>query len=279
MATFVLVHGSFHAAWNWHRLTPLLEQAGHVGVAVDLPGHGRDPTPRRRVTLASCVDGVVAAVQAAAEPVVLVAHSRSGIVISEVAERLPDRVAGLVYLAAYLVPSGRSMMDYAVLDPGSLVVQNIVAPPPRRVLGWMVRWLKLAPARWAASRLLPARFATHALARRAYREALYHDCPPEIVRLAEALLEPEPNAPGFTPLALTEARFGRVPKVYVRCARDRAVTPALQDRMVQDTPCDAVLTLDTGHSPFFADPPGLAAALERSLAAFERSDQARCNIR
>jgi pimeloyl-ACP methyl ester carboxylesterase len=45
MATFILLHGSFHAAWNWLRVIPLLETAGHRGIALDLPGHGQQRMP------------------------------------------------------------------------------------------------------------------------------------------------------------------------------------------------------------------------------------------
>src|SRR5215468_7005396 len=38
MTTFVLIPGAGGAAWYWHRLLPLLEQAGHKALAVDLPG-------------------------------------------------------------------------------------------------------------------------------------------------------------------------------------------------------------------------------------------------
>ena len=88
MTSFVLLHGSFHAAWNWHRVTPLLEAAGHRAIALDLPGHGRDRTSARKVTLERCVDHVVRALETLDEPAVLLAHSRSGIVISQVAETL-----------------------------------------------------------------------------------------------------------------------------------------------------------------------------------------------
>src|SRR5262245_13112953 len=125
MTTFVLLHGSFHAAWNWHKLLPVLERAGHRGLALDLPGHGLDPTLSGDVTLEACVDAVSRALEGLAGEVVLVAHSRNGIVISEAAERHGERVLGLVYLAAYLVPNGKSMMDYAVLDRESMVVRNV----------------------------------------------------------------------------------------------------------------------------------------------------------
>src|SRR5256885_1932231 len=107
MATFIFLHGSFHAAWNWHKVIPLLERAGHRAIALDLPGHGRDRTPANKVSLARCVEAVLDCVDAQAEGVVLVAHSRNGIVISQAAERRPERIAGLVYLAAYLVPDGK----------------------------------------------------------------------------------------------------------------------------------------------------------------------------
>ncbi|TAE55022.1 MAG: alpha/beta fold hydrolase, partial [Bacteroidetes bacterium] len=42
--TFILLHGSWHSAWNWHRLIPILESRGHRVIAPDLPGMGRDKT-------------------------------------------------------------------------------------------------------------------------------------------------------------------------------------------------------------------------------------------
>ncbi|MGH7803729.1 MAG: alpha/beta fold hydrolase [Candidatus Binatia bacterium] len=51
MATYILLNGSFHAAWNWRRVVPLLREAAHEAIAIDLPGHGRGRTPANRVTL------------------------------------------------------------------------------------------------------------------------------------------------------------------------------------------------------------------------------------
>lgn len=38
MTTFILIPGAGGVAWYWHRVLPLLEQAGHGALAVDLPG-------------------------------------------------------------------------------------------------------------------------------------------------------------------------------------------------------------------------------------------------
>jgi pimeloyl-ACP methyl ester carboxylesterase len=272
--TFIFLHGSWHAAWNWHKVLPLLEQAGHRGVALDLPGHGHDRTPARAVTLSTCVDRVVEEIDRCDGPIVLVAHSRNGIVISQAAERRPEKVTGLTYLAAYLVPNGRSMMEYALLDPESLAVQNTTTAIPRRWLPTLVRWLRSGVVRWLSAWLLPRSLQVHRLAPASYREALYHDCPNEIVELANVLLEPEPNWAGFTPLELTRERYGRVPRIYIECAQDRAVTPTLQRRMIDDSPCVSVLRLDSGHSPFFSQPDKLVDALCDGLATMVASSSA-----
>lgn len=283
MTTFILLHGSFHAAWNWHKLIPLLEGHGHRCVALDLPGHGLDDTPAPRVSLPGCVARVLEAVdetrQETGDDAILVAHSRNGIVISAAAEARPASIRGLVYLAAYLVPTGKSMMDYAVLDTESLVVQNLVPRfDPQRV----ERTMKLTRSplgRRLLALLLPSRLQSHALRPAAYREALYHDCPEEIGALADALLEAEPNWPGFTPLELTAERFGRVPKIYIECTEDRAVTPALQRRMWKDTPCDRVLSLASGHSPFFSRPAELAALLVEAQTVIDAASEGRARGR
>ena len=265
---FILLHGSFHGAWNWHDVAPLLRANGHIVNAIDLPGHGLDQTPPHRISLASNVRAVTRRLDTSTEPTVIVAHSRNGIVASQVAEARPDRLAGLVYLAAYLVPHGKTMMDYAATDTDSLVVQNVrpaLSPARLRALHRVAR---TGLGRWLLSTLLPSHLQRHHLRQRAFREALYADCPERITALADALLTPEPNWPGFTPLHLTAQRAGRVPRVYVECTEDRAVTLQLQRRMQADSPCAKVFSLPSGHSPFFSMPAQLVSVLEQSLEVF-----------
>ena len=87
----------------------LLRGAGHRVDAPDLAGLGTDRTSLADITLATWRDQIAALVDAALEPVVLVGHSRGGIVISEVAEARPDKIARLVYLAAFLLGDGESI--------------------------------------------------------------------------------------------------------------------------------------------------------------------------
>ena len=109
MATIVLVHGAWHGAWCWERLTPLLDDAGVTSIAVDLPGHGNDRGPftdlhgdadRVRETLDD-VDG----------DVVLVGHSYGGCVITDAGAH-PD-VRHLVYVAAFPLDADESAANAA----------------------------------------------------------------------------------------------------------------------------------------------------------------------
>jgi pimeloyl-ACP methyl ester carboxylesterase len=112
MATFVLVHGAFHGGWCWYKIVPLLEAKGHRVLAPDLPGLGDDHTPLADLSLAAWTDSVAAKLHVLGTPVILVGHSRGGIVISEVAERVPEHVSALVYLTAFLVSDGESLQSH-----------------------------------------------------------------------------------------------------------------------------------------------------------------------
>jgi hypothetical protein len=87
------------------------------------------------------------------------------------------------------------------------------------------------------------------------------DCPADDVTLAKLLAVPEPNAPAATPLRLTDANFGRVPRVYIECLRDNAIPPAVQREMYTVVPCQKVITMDTSHSPNISAPDELVAHL------------------
>ena len=89
---FVLVHGAWHGAWCWEKVTPLLVDMGHEAHTLDLPGLGNDPTPISEITLDSYVNAVKDVIVSVNEPVVLVGHSMGGLIITQTAERVSDRV-------------------------------------------------------------------------------------------------------------------------------------------------------------------------------------------
>ena len=71
-----------HAAKHMEKLKPLLEKGGNEVIAVELPGLGEDKSDPLAATLESHVSAIIAAVDRAASPVVLVGHSLAGVTIS-----------------------------------------------------------------------------------------------------------------------------------------------------------------------------------------------------
>jgi pimeloyl-ACP methyl ester carboxylesterase len=234
VATYVLVHGFCHGAWCWYKVIPRLQKEGHAVLAPDLPSLGKDRTPISEVTLDKWTDAVTQVLDAQTEPVILVGHSRGGIVISQAAERRPERVKELVYVAAALIPSGALWGEIFFSDGTSLIIPN----------------------------LLVAEDQSYATVREdVLKEVFYGDCSEEDVTLAKSLLAPEPLVPNFTGLSLTKQNFERVPRVYIECLRDKAVPLSLQRKMYGDLPCQKVISMDTDHSPFFSAPDELVAHL------------------
>lgn len=197
---------------------------------------GDDNGDPREVTLAAWARFVADVVGAAPDPVILAGHSRAGVVISEAAELVPERIARLVYLSAYLLPAGRTMAAEARADVGSLIAPNMV------------------PADSGLTCILRPDVV---------REAFYGGCTDADAAWAMAQLRPEPLKPLVTSPRITAARFGRVPRAYIECTADRAVTHGSQRKMQSALACEPVFTLDTDHSPFISAPEALAEALVR----------------
>jgi pimeloyl-ACP methyl ester carboxylesterase len=228
----ILLHGSWHAAWCWHKVVPLLDAHGHDLHVPDLPAHGRNwRVARGRTTLAAMTAPLCRLLDSLDEPALLVAHSRGGVVASTLAEMRPRKLAGVVYLAAYMLRDGERVADFFRQDRDSLVVPNI-----------RVNKLTL----------------TDRLTETAYRAALYADCSAADVALAESLLTPEPSLPALTRLKLSDQHYGSVRRHYIELTEDRAVSLPLQRRMIAASPCASVSSIEASHSAYFSQPEQLA---------------------
>jgi pimeloyl-ACP methyl ester carboxylesterase len=237
-AHFVFVHGTWHGAWCWYKITAALEGAGHEVTVVDLPSAGIDGTPASGVTLQAQANRVLGLLDASATRVILVGHSGGGPVISTVAEARPDKIAKLVYVTAYLLPSGSSIASAVADDPDSLVFPNLVILPDGTVF----------------------------LRSEGIRDLFYGACDDADVALARSLLKPVGFLPTTTAVQVSSA-FESLRRFYVACRRDRAITYGFQQTMYEALPCEKVFAIDADHSPFFSRP----AALLRILNAIARA--------
>jgi hypothetical protein len=93
------------------------------------------------------------------------------------------------------------------------------------------------------------------------RNLFYGRCTREVQDYAVSRVGHEPLKPLITKLKITPEKFGRVPRTYIECTLDRAITIGAQRRMHAALPCDTVHTLTTDHSPFLSKPTELAGLL------------------
>ncbi|QBD81236.1 alpha/beta fold hydrolase [Ktedonosporobacter rubrisoli] len=232
MNTYVFVHGEWHGGWCWHKVVPLLSQAGHKAVAFDLPGHGQDKTSLLDVTLESYIRRACQVVEAQSGPVILVGHGMAGLVLSEVAEACPQKIKTLVYLSAFLLPNGHSFLESVARDPH--------VPPPG-VMDATGTFLTLPE-----DKLI---------------DMLYNDCCPSDIEDARRHITPEPFAPMLTPIHITVANFGSMPRIYIQTLRDQMLPLSSQKRFYTTVPCHKILSLNTGHAPFYSAPQDLVKHL------------------
>jgi pimeloyl-ACP methyl ester carboxylesterase len=117
--TFVLVHGAWFGGWCWKKLIPLLNAAGHPVYAASLTGLGeRSHLLAPEIDLNMHINDVSAVLEYEdLSNVILVGHSYGGMVISGVEQASHARLAGLVYLDAFLPEDNKALADYAPVPP------------------------------------------------------------------------------------------------------------------------------------------------------------------
>ena len=167
--------------------------------------------------------------------VILAGHSLAGLVISAVAESCPARIHRLIFVTGLLPRDGDSLVRICSVDPDNPITGAAVRTPDGKCV-------TIDPER--------------------LRELFYADCPAEDLALARERLGPEPLAALFGTVHVTPENFGRVPRAYIHCASDIPLPLFVQEQMVAASPCETVLTMECGHSPFFAAPERLATYLD-----------------
>jgi pimeloyl-ACP methyl ester carboxylesterase len=198
MATFVLVHGACAGGWSWKKLAPLLREAGHEVSTPTLTGLGdRAHLDRVDIDLDTYIQDVARLLHFEdLHEVLLVGWSFGGMVITGVAEQVPERLARLVYLDATVPADGQSLAD-AEPDGAAWVAQLRAAGAAAGLPGY-----------WP----VPV----------AYIQELVTDSVDQAWMLAR--LTPQPLAPFVQPVRLHNAAAARLPRTYIRCTE--GVAPA-----------------------------------------------------
>lgn len=232
--TYVLVHGAWQAPYVWDAVRSDLEKAGNKVIVIELPGHGADMTPTHTLSLDAYSNAVIGPISKEGGQVILVGHSMAGMVISQVAELIPEKIAKLVYIGAFLPATGQALTDLAYSDPGSQLGAALVPSADKLTLDVK------------AENLIPL---------------FISDGPPAVQEKVRANYRAEPAIPFGNKVTLTDGKFGAVEKVYIKTMKDVVISPGLQDRMIAAAGIKSIHTVDTGHSPFLAQPAAVSQLL------------------
>ena len=232
--TYLLVHGAWEGAWSWKETTKYLEKSGSDVISIDLPGHGNDKTPIEVISLRLYADRVRTELERIGKPVVLIAHSFGGFVISQVAEDVPEKIEKMIFVASVIPHEGKNMPDIFEEDAGSELMANLIFSEDKT-------WVTLSE-----KTIMDIVFTGAS-------EEQMADVFPNLVNQAAK--------PLFETVQTTAENFGSVPKAYVETVQDRVISLEAQRRVRNAVGIKQAITLDTGHVPLVTTPEELANAL------------------
>jgi len=229
MATFVLVHGAWHGGWCYARSAKILRGQGHEVFTPTLTGVGeRAHLAGREVNLSLHVLDVCNVLKwEDLTDVVLCGHSYSGMVVTGVADAMPERVRSLVYLDAYVPENGKAVWDYYLPERREAVTQGALSAGGRMPPSLAERFnVNAADRAWVDEKCVPMAIA----------------CFLERIQLTGA--------------------HEKVKKRMYICARGRGPSPFPQfyEKLKNDKAWTVHAT-QTGHDVMLDDPEGLARML------------------
>jgi pimeloyl-ACP methyl ester carboxylesterase len=251
MTTYVLVGGAWLGGWAWQPVTRQLRERGHDVHPATLTGLGdRSHLATPETDLDTYLDDVVNLVEFEdLHDIVLVGHSYAGQVVTGVADRLPERIAQLVYLDAGPSPDGTAFIDLQP-PPARELIERLV---DRAGDGWripMPAWEDLEGVMGASLEGLG---------------------PDERARMRGRAVA-QPVRTWTQPLTLENPAPDRLPKAMISCsiplAQVREMIAAGHPWFAELAgPRWSLLELPTGHWPMFSVPGALAGLLHELPSA------------
>lgn len=233
--TYVLVHGAWADESAWSMVRNQLAVRANVEV-VNLPAHGIDLTDGQKVGLNDYVKSVTEAIQRYPGKVTLVGHSMAGMVISQVAEKIPNKIDKLVYVAAFLPKNGESLNG---------IVDRFLNGKKLDIFTFNDNYSLIGVKKEAIATVVCA------------------DCPDYMKEALVKYHRPDP-VKAFNDRVNLGANFNRVPKYYISTSNDNAVPAALQQQMIQaNGSIKKVFTMETSHLPFIVKPNEFVQLLTR----------------
>ena len=225
-STYVLVHGAWADESAWGFVRNELAKKANV-VVVNLPAHGADNTYGVGIGLNDYVKTVTNAINKVSGKVILVGHSMAGVIISQVAENIPNKIDKLIYVSAYLPKNGEDV---------SSITNKFLNNKPIEVFEFNKDYSLVSIKKNAIANVVCA------------------DCPDYMKDVLVKYHRAEP-VKGLNDKVKLSAKFNAIPKYYISTKNDYAVPYALQQQMIKSNgTVKKVYELETSHLPFVVKP-------------------------
>lgn len=237
VSSFVLVHAAWQGPYAWNSVKDLLLQAGFPVEVLQLPGHGTDITDPGSIHMDTYIKHVCSAISAAGKKVILVGHSLAGMIISGVAEKIPELIEKLVFIAAYVPENGQSAYAISMLDQQSLLGASLLVSDDQTEFN---------------------------IVKEDITNIFCQDGSEDVKQLILANYRPEPATPFSDPLVLSDEGFGKVAKCYIETLRDNGIGNKLQKNMISAAKIKEVFSVDSGHTPALSQPGEIAMILTKT---------------
>lgn len=130
-STFLFVPGAWDGGWDYAKVDSILTAKGDKVYRPTLTGLGeRVHLANPSINLTTYVNDILNVIRFEnLHDVILVGHSYGGMVISGVAEQVPDRIRQLVYLDAMVPNNGESAKDICGDLWGSMIKDSMLVYP------------------------------------------------------------------------------------------------------------------------------------------------------
>lgn len=224
--TYVLVHGAWADESAWGFVRNQLAVNANV-VVVNLPAHGADNTYGVGIGLNDYVKTVTDAIKTQPGKVILVGHSMAGVIISQVAENIPNKIDKLIYVSAYLPKNG---------DDATSITNKFLNNKPIEAFQFNQD------------------FSLVNIKKEAIPAVVCDDCPQYMKDILVKYHRAEP-VKGLNDKVTLTTKFSGVSKYYISTTNDNAVPYALQQQMIKDNgTVKKVYEMKTSHLPFVVQP-------------------------
>jgi pimeloyl-ACP methyl ester carboxylesterase len=232
--TIVLVHGGFADASGWNAVIDRLQHDGYKTIAPANPLRGIPTDAAYINSVLKSIDG----------PIVLVAHSYGGAVITNAAVGV-DNVKALVYIAAMAPDEGEKLVDLFGKFPGSQIPDSVREVPYTGADGSTGVDLYLKPDK--------------------FRTAFAADLPVSTTRLMQATQRPF-AASSYTDVT-AGAAWRTIPSWAVVATEDKAIPPALERFFYKRAKSHVYEAKGSSHVPMMSQP-GLVTRVITDAARF-----------